>query len=1075
LRLWPLLACGLVSCSSRQDSAIDGAVVLEEEVALERGTQHDSALRSYATPADGTVVAIVEENDFDVRVRIERTPSGDSSPSFVEVESVMLGVGIEVATLDVKAGNRLAIRFQSKHEFDHPGRVRLKLLRYDSASSREPATRARLQAFADWTAATLFDSAVEVSDQERLQRLDAALAHLQSADGDPYLAAWGRLARARFNYSLLNDYPPAVEDARKAARSFLALDDTRNAARAQFVAGSSLIEMLSSERATREGQEILRALATDPALSARERARSLGNLGYLEFETGRMLTADAWTTQALAAFRAIGDREGARMMLSNLAIIAYERGDLQTATRMYDELIPELAEFASLEQRFTSLYNAALVDVAAGNTDRGIERFLRLVQEAREQRRARHEARGLHGLGLAYRQRGDFTQAAALLEEARKGRVKTLDRPGEGLTLRAAGDIARELGDYESALAMHRQALALTPHHDLKLRTLAEIARDYAAMGDHERAIATARSALADHGAQTTPYRRLTTEMAIAESLLARRQRTPRDVSEATVLATQVLAGARDSADITLEQAARRILAQAHEASGRSTEARKEYEHAIALVFRYRSMTGSPEQRATTLARTEDMFRGYIDLLMHETAARGPARLLPAQAAEQDALRVLESARIINFNAVRVARVDASAQARIDALLVQMAGKRVRMAAMMDRAGEPGPELKQLQLDVARLRSEVDRERARGAVAAGAEGWAQELTQPWPTLPKDTTQLSYALGVRHAYLWIRDASGIRVTVLAQSPAAIDRELRRLTQLNRNASAGEAEKAYRKISRVLLPEGAITSGSTHLEIVAEGILASVPFALLAEAHSISMISSMFEGGVAKEPAAPRDSRLVAVWNDAAPLGAGQAKLFPALNSSRSEARSIAAMFARETAAPGIRLLTGEAAGARDIKAAWMRGADVFHFATHGLADLRQPMASLLQLPSKGPAGGNDYLTAGQVQEWRGDADLVYLSACETAVGPARFADGMPGLQRAFLRAGARGVIATLWPIEDVYAGQFAVDFYRRYTAGVPAVQALSETQREWARPAADVAASEQPHRRMTAWAHVYYTQ
>ncbi len=56
----------------------------------------------------------------------------------------------------------------------------------------------------------------------------------------------------------------------------------------------------------------------------------------------------------------------------------------------------------------------------------------------------------------------------------------------------------------------------------------------------------------------------------------------------------------------------------------------------------------------------------------------------------------------------------------------------------------------------------------------------------------------------------------------------------------------------------------------------------------------------------------------------------------------------------------------------------------------------------------------------------------LSACETAVGPARFADGMSGLQGAFLRAGARGVIATLWPVEDVYASQFAADFYRRYT-------------------------------------------
>jgi CHAT domain-containing protein len=193
----------------------------------------------------------------------------------------------------------------------------------------------------------------------------------------------------------------------------------------------------------------------------------------------------------------------------------------------------------------------------------------------------------------------------------------------------------------------------------------------------------------------------------------------------------------------------------------------------------------------------------------------------------------------------------------------------------------------------------------------------------------------------------------------------------------------------------------------------------------------------------------------------------------LQTAPGEVRSIAALFGNDPTR--IKLFTGNEGTSQEIKSTWEGGVDAFHFATHALADLRQPLASLLMLPAENSNGESTYLTAGQVQEWGGDVNLVYLSACETAVGPARFADGMPGLQRAFLRAGARGVIATLWPIEDVYAAQFAADFYRRYAAGWPPARSLSETQRAWMQPVADISAREQAYRRLTAWAHVYYTR
>jgi len=212
------------------------------------------------------------------------------------------------------------------------------------------------------------------------------------------------------------------------------------------------------------------------------------------------------------------------------------------------------------------------------------------------------------------------------------------------------------------------------------------------------------------------------------------------------------------------------------------------------------------------------------------------------------------------------------------------------------------------------------------------------------------------------------------------------------------------------------------------------------------------------------------------NEARPgADAPASRVFSVLHTVSAEARDIEALFLRRDPAAKVRLLRGAEGSASNLRKAWQDGAEVIHFATHGLADPRQPQASLLLLPALDAAGSPTYLTAGQVQEWRGDVELVFLGACETAVGPSRFAEGLPGMQRAFLRAGSRAVIATLWPVEDIYASEFAADFYRRYFGGMRASQALSETQRAWTAPMAGLSAREQSYRRMTAWAHAIYSE
>jgi CHAT domain-containing protein len=76
------------------------------------------------------------------------------------------------------------------------------------------------------------------------------------------------------------------------------------------------------------------------------------------------------------------------------------------------------------------------------------------------------------------------------------------------------------------------------------------------------------------------------------------------------------------------------------------------------------------------------------------------------------------------------------------------------------------------------------------------------------------------------------------------------------------------------------------------------------------------------------------------------------------------------------------------------------------------------------------------------------ELVVLSACETGSGEARVGEGVMGLRRGFVRAGARNLVMTLWPISDDTTVQIMFDFYDAIFRNTSAPQALADTQRAW---------------------------
>jgi CHAT domain-containing protein len=103
-------------------------------------------------------------------------------------------------------------------------------------------------------------------------------------------------------------------------------------------------------------------------------------------------------------------------------------------------------------------------------------------------------------------------------------------------------------------------------------------------------------------------------------------------------------------------------------------------------------------------------------------------------------------------------------------------------------------------------------------------------------------------------------------------------------------------------------------------------------------------------------------------------------------------------------------------------------------------------------SKGkcPDPENDgILTAEEVAGLNLDGTwIVTLSACETGIGEARSGEGVFGLRRAFMMAGSKNLIMTLWAVNDASTAEIMADFYKRCFASSDASRSLAETQRDW---------------------------
>jgi CHAT domain-containing protein len=125
--------------------------------------------------------------------------------------------------------------------------------------------------------------------------------------------------------------------------------------------------------------------------------------------------------------------------------------------------------------------------------------------------------------------------------------------------------------------------------------------------------------------------------------------------------------------------------------------------------------------------------------------------------------------------------------------------------------------------------------------------------------------------------------------------------------------------------------------------------------------------------------------------------------------------------------------------------------IIHFATHAIVNNTHPELSALVLSLVDEKGRpqDGYLHAFEVINLNLPADLVVLSGCQTGVGKDIRGEGLMGLSRSFLYAGARRVVASLWSLNDKAAAELITRFYRRMLGpeNLPPAAALRVAQIE----------------------------
>jgi CHAT domain-containing protein/Tfp pilus assembly protein PilF len=780
--------------------------------------------------------------------------------------------------------------------------------------------------------------------------------------------------------------------------------------------------------------------------------------------------------QALPIARRMGDETSQAVSLTGMGLAYDLSGDPQRALDSFHQGLALARKINNRRGIASTLNNLSLTYNRIGEHDRALEVLNESLRIRREIGDRRGEAYTLTSLGRTYDLLGQPDEALAYYNQALRIRREVGDRRGEANTLKLIGVSCSSLAENEAAVRYLEQSLEVRQaigdtkgdFGDL----LNRLAAAYAALGQSDRALDTLAAGLEAGRAVDDRLQQARSLVEIAKIDASRN-----DFGDAR--------SRLDDAFVIIESFRAHLLSPDLRATFLSTV-----------------------EGAFTLAL--DVWMGSYRQTHDEEFAR-VAFGFAERARARSTLDLLTEAHADIREGVDAALLDRERNAR-RALAAGIERRMRLLAAphTPEQANAADRDVRDMEGELEQVEAQI--RSTAPSYAALTQPQPESLSEIQRTLDTNSLLLEYALGKDRAFLWAITPSsidGYDIGKRSEIEAAARRLFELLTEPTRMPSsetAGEKQARTRRASTELprasaevsaLLLGPVRDQLQHkrLVVVADGALQYLPFAALSEpsgasialvvSHEMVNLPSASVLALLRRDAANRrlpaktvavladpvferdDERVTRTSHSQAPgawqpeetgnkaayrsapevgLGQGQAARIPRLLYSRREAESILGLV---PSGSRLRALDFEASRATAMNPELGQYRFV-HFATHGFLNSAEPRLSGIVFSLVDSKGREvpGYLSTADTFNMKLPVDLVVLSGCQTALGRQIRGEGLVGLTRGFMYAGARAVVASLWKVDDAATADFMRRFYSAMLRdGLAPVSALQRVQVE----------------------------